>query len=148
MTSQSCVHTPDKGCEVERLCFMWMYSKAFLMLKSSHETHNLTWPHHYFVWMYNLLLLDYSPPTTFGSRKQEIDWNHKLVLIHTHTLYTIDREIFTIKNFSPLGHAAKIKSAKIFLWWIIRARVGPVTKIKCAKISYTKKTTRKFPNLR
>ena len=45
-----------------------------------------------------------------GSRLAECDYYRILI-----TAYTVDREVFAVKIFSPVALAAKIKRAKIFL---------------------------------
>ena len=61
-----------------------------------------------------------------------------LLLTTLWNQYTIDREIFTVRNFSPVSKVVKIKCAKFFLL------IGHVVKIKRANISYVKKSYAKI----
>ena len=49
--------------------------------------------------------------------------------------HTVDREIFVIKNFSPVAWVAKIKRAKVLSRYTHNVNRGQVAKIKRAKIN-------------
>ena len=59
--------------------------------------------------------------------------------LYTLCIHTVDREMFAVKNFSPLAQVAKILCAKICLRRIIRVTLPAVAKIKHAEIYHAKK---------
>ena len=56
--------------------------------------------------------------------------------------YTVDREMFAVKIFSPLAQVAKILRAKICLRRIIRVTLPAVAKMKHAEIYHAKKNAK------
>ena len=70
----------------------------------------------------------------------------QLVVKAVYLFSTQDREIFTVKKFSPVAKVAKIKCVKISYAHALFLPLGHAAKIKCANISYVKKKLRKnFP---
>ena len=62
---------------------------------------------------------------------------------------TVDREIFTVKNFSPVAQAAKIKCVKKFFTRVFNFRHQAMQrKLNTRTFLTQKKATRKFPGVR
>ena len=62
--------------------------------------------------------------------------DYPVIKLHNHT---VDREMFAVKNFSPLAQVAKILRAKICLRRIIRVTLPAVAKIEHVEIYHAKK---------
>ena len=71
----------------------------------------------------------------------------QLVVKAVYLFSTQDREIFAVKNFSPVAKVAKIKCVKISYAHALFLPLGHAAKIKCTNISYVKKKLREnFPS--